>query len=455
MSMARLFLLSSACTLLQLVSSQSIPLLRVPRQQLASPSILSVSNNVSVTDSDGFAYLANMSIGAQDFMVLLDTGSSDLWVVSSDCSETDCRGVPKYQQTPTLNSTSTDFHLNYLLGAVSGSVGTETVSLGPFEILDQVFAMANQTEGLGLSSTGNSGILGLSFPFEASIPDTSGTTLLENLLSPFDDSDRYFAIKLGRDGTNSSFTVGQLDPSVVNSPNDITFTAVPSFSHDIYDYWKMPLQYLTINSTHFPLSTSSVPGASTPIAVFDTGTTLILGPSDDVDRFWMSVKGSRKTDQGWQVRCDRAIAVGFVLGEGDSLKEYVIDPEDLSWMQGGKDGEWCTGGIQANDGVSSGDWLLGDTFLRNVYIVHQVATGSQPPQVGLMGLTDTEGSLTNFRLTRGDDPTGPVSVLTTVTRHGQGLSAVTIYSISGASGFAFGAVLTAGLYLCLGRKRKP
>ena len=91
--------------------------------------------------------------------------------------------------------------------------------------------MANETQGLALSSTGNSGILGLSFPFEASIPDTSGTTILENLLSPFNDSDRYFAVKLGRDGANSSFTIGELDPTVANSPDDITYTAVTPFAH--------------------------------------------------------------------------------------------------------------------------------------------------------------------------------------------------------------------------------
>ena len=211
--------------------------------------------------------------------------------------------------------------------------------------------MANETQGLALSSTGNSGILGLSFPFEASIPDTSGTTILENLLSPFNDSDRYFAVKLGRDGENSSFTIGELDPTVANSPDDITYTAVTPFAHNIYDYWKMPLQYLTINSTTFPLSSSGVPGASAPIAVFDTGTTLILGPSDDVDRFWQSVGASRKTDDGWQVRCDRGVSIGFVLGEGAGQKEYVLDPADLSWKQGLRDGDWCFGGVQANDGV--------------------------------------------------------------------------------------------------------
>lgn len=215
-----------------------------------------------------------------------------------------------------------------------------------------MLALANQTTGLGLSATGNSGILGLSFPFEASIPDTLGVTLLENLLSSLEDSDRYFAIKLGRDDTSSSFTVGQLDSAIANSTDNFTFTDVYPLGANSYDYWKIPLQSLTINHTSFPLSKSRVVGSPSPIAVTDTGTTLILGPSDDVDRFWMSVGASRKIeDLGWQVRCDRGVVVGFNLGSGDSQKEYFLDPADLSWLEGGKDGDWCLGGIQANDDV--------------------------------------------------------------------------------------------------------
>lgn len=214
-------------------------------------------------------------------------------------------------------------------------------------------ALANETVGLGLSSTGNSGILGLSFPVEASISDTSGTTLLENLVSPFDEADRFFAIKLGRDQNSSSFTIGKVDNAFANSTADLTYTSVYPMTHGVYDYWKMPIQSMTINSTAFELSSSRVQGSPTPIAVFDTGTTLILGPSDDVDRLWQSVGASRKTDDGWQVQCDRAMVIGMVLGEGDSEKEYFMDPADLSWLDGGRDGDWCMGGIQANDDVSS------------------------------------------------------------------------------------------------------
>ena len=202
-------------------------------------------------------------------------------------------------------------------------------------------------------------------------------------MSPFDEPDRFFAIGLGRASNVSSFTVGEVDLAFANSTADFAYTDVWPSSGSVYDYWKIPIQSISVNSTTFPLSSSRVHGSSSPIAVFDTGTTLVLGPTDDVDRLWQSIGGARKTEQGWQVRCDRAMVIGMVLGEGDSVKEYAIDPADLSWMDGGHDGEWCMGGVQANDDVrecsamraidlthsppsqvSSADWLLGDTFLR-------------------------------------------------------------------------------------------
>lgn len=106
-----------------------------------------------------------------------------------------------------------------------------------------------------------------------------------------------------------------------------------------------------------PLSKSLIPGAQTPVAVLDTGTTLILGPTLDVATFWAAVGGPdtvRKNLQTneWEVQCNRAVTVKFTLGDKSDAKEYTVHPGDISWGEGKSDGNWCMGGIQANDGVS-------------------------------------------------------------------------------------------------------
>lgn len=220
--------------------------------------------------------------------------------------------------------------------------------------------------GLGMSNTGNSGILGLAFSSEASIPSTLGQPFLKNIASYFPESQRYFAIKLARDDSTSSFTFGELDPLYANSTEEFNWSPVYKSNDLEYDYWKLPLRSLSINGTSLnALSDSKVSGSTTPIAVLDSGTTLILGPANDVQFFWESVGGAKLDESGqWQVRCNRGVIVKLALGSEENAKEYVLDPQDVSWMDGGRQGEWCMGGIQANDGVNSGDWLLGDVFLR-------------------------------------------------------------------------------------------
>ncbi|KAI0063476.1 acid protease, partial [Artomyces pyxidatus] len=382
-------------------------------------------------------------IGGQEMEVIFDTGSSDLWVVSSNCTQADCDGVAKYSQTPTLSLSNHSFSLSYLVGSVSGVVGFETVAVGPYQISPQVFALANETRGLNLSVAGDSGILGLSFPLSAAIPPTSGKTLLENLFSYFDDAHRFFAFHLGGDLYDSSLSLGQLDPALANSTDGFTYTPVYTGRKGVPDYWKLPLHAITLNgsASFSSLAPSRVPGSATPIAVLDSGTTFVLGPSADVDAFWNLVGASRKTDGGqWQVKCSRAVTVGFVLGNDDT-REYIVDPHDISWKEGDAADEWCTGGIQTNDHINSGDWILGDTFLRNVYVTHHGATTNKPPLIGLLNLTDPASSLQRFQDERGNDPLSPIQGSGEVHRHGERLrlSAGAICGIVVVGAFLVGA----------------
>lgn len=226
-------------------------------------------------------------------------------------------------------------------------------------------ALVNETEGLSLSNAGNSGILGLSFPLPASIPAISGRTLLENVFASLDDYQRFFAYKLGRDQNQhqdsgfaaSSFNIGQLDPAIANDTSSFQYTPVVGFG-GAYDYWKLPLRALTVNSNPLHLSPSLIPGSRTPIAVLDTGTTLILGPSADVDNFWATIGGNeivrKNLDLGmWEVKCNRAVLVAFTVGDENNSKEYVVHPGDINWGEARSPGGWCMGGIQANDAVSA------------------------------------------------------------------------------------------------------
>lgn len=59
-------------------------------------------------------------------------------MVSSDCADEECQKIPKYTTTPSLNLTDVPFKLNYLVGSVTGFVGSDTVTLGAYEIAGQI-----------------------------------------------------------------------------------------------------------------------------------------------------------------------------------------------------------------------------------------------------------------------------------------------------------------------------
>ncbi|KAG6810611.1 hypothetical protein H0H93_014854, partial [Arthromyces matolae] len=110
-------------------------------------------------DSDS-AYYTTLTIGTppQSFNVILDTGSSDLWVADSNCQSTD---------------------IQYGSGEVLGELVEDVVTLGSFTIQKQVFlAVVELTSGL-LDGT-VSGLLGLAWP---SIAATQSTPLWQALIN--------------------------------------------------------------------------------------------------------------------------------------------------------------------------------------------------------------------------------------------------------------------------------
>lgn len=110
-------------------------------------------------------YYSLISVGNISFRVAVDTASSDIWIVSSDCTTAQCKPLPKYPLTyaspsfVAVNNNATLFNesfvdttcvcrclrfvtcgsiLNFLLDA-SGFVAEEAISLGRFTMPQQAF----------------------------------------------------------------------------------------------------------------------------------------------------------------------------------------------------------------------------------------------------------------------------------------------------------------------------
>lgn len=110
---------------------------------------------------------ATVSLGTppQEFKVVLDTGSSNLWVPSSKCTSIACFLHAKYDSSTssTYKENGTSFEIRYGSGSLSGFVSSDNLEIAGMEIKDQLFAEATEEPGLAFAFGRFDGILGLGY----------------------------------------------------------------------------------------------------------------------------------------------------------------------------------------------------------------------------------------------------------------------------------------------------
>ena len=117
----------------------------LPQNAVTSVSHSSRSKTGSepLSDQNGFEWTGVTSIGDQLFDVQIDTGSSDLWVPSSNCTSPSCANRNKYD--PTKSNTSKaepgHFFIEYAdKSTVQGAIYTDTVSVAGIQVTEQYLA---------------------------------------------------------------------------------------------------------------------------------------------------------------------------------------------------------------------------------------------------------------------------------------------------------------------------
>ncbi|KAJ7933949.1 aspartic peptidase A1 [Mycena leptocephala] len=338
------------------------------------------------------SYFGTVNIGTppQPFNVILDTGSSDLWVADSNCINCDGQ-TPLY--TPQKSSSfqqeqQTVTPITYGSGKVAGFVSSESVSMGNFSLTKQGFLSVEQITN-GLLSGSVSGIMGLAFD---GISSTHTTPFWEGLVSSgqLDAPEMSFwltrfhgAKKPQEEEPGGSFILGGTNSSLFQGEIEFIDMTGPSDT-----FWLLSVSAVTVQGK----SADVVTGANA-LAAIDTGTTLIGGPTDDVNAIWAAIPGSATVPSMpgfFQFPCSTTLNISMAFGG----KLWPIAPADMNLGQG-SGGTMCLGAIfdltlgsniEANSGNPS--WVVGDTFLKNVYSVYR----QKPPSVGFAQLSDLAGS---------------------------------------------------------------
>ena len=118
----------------------------------------------------GIRWVVNISLGGQHLNVLLDTGSSPLWALSTFMSPEDHNRLPNHtwynaNASSTWQHTSGSFNVSYGDGSnkVEAIIGKEKVSLGGISTVMPIGACNYTTNSADTMGNDTDGILGLGF----------------------------------------------------------------------------------------------------------------------------------------------------------------------------------------------------------------------------------------------------------------------------------------------------
>jgi hypothetical protein len=285
--------------------------------------------------------------------MLLDTGAASSWVMGSSCKDAACTRHDTYgpSDSTAYNATGDTFEVKYGTGVVKGSWIQDDVTFADMAVSFS-FGVADEVSD-HFSNFPMDGILGL-----AQNAGLAPPTFLATLVSNKVLQSNIFAVNLHRssDGTNDGeITFGSVDQS--KFVGDITYTPIvkPGGS------WIIKSEDAGVGGKKAGLVGKDV--------VIDTGTSYVFLPPADAKLFYATMEGAFEDAAGgsYSVPCDTTQTAQFTFGG----VTYEVSPKD--WIGGstGK-GSYCTSNIYSRDATGMNMWLMGDTFLKNVYSVFDV-----------------------------------------------------------------------------------
>ncbi|XP_036347044.1 lysosomal aspartic protease-like [Rhagoletis pomonella] len=300
-----------------------------------------------LTNDYNVAYYGKITIGtpAQEFVVLFDTGSSNLWIPSSTCPSSNkaCQKHNKYKASAssTYVANGESFSIEYGSGSLSGYLSEDTVRVSGLTIQNQVFAEATSEPSSTFVDSNFDGIFGLAYEDIAS----------DDVVPPFYNiwsqglvSNNVFSFYLARDTSSSKggeLILGGSDSSYYNG----SLTYVPVSEQG---YWQFSLGGATLGG-----KTLCSNGCQ---AIADTGTSLIIAPLSAYNKFANIVN----SDSDGYVDCSLISSLGdieFVI----SGKSFAV-PASQYIIQ--EDSETCYSAISY---IGTDFWILGDIFLGLYY----------------------------------------------------------------------------------------
>ncbi|OJD33954.1 aspartyl protease [Diplodia corticola] len=305
------------------------------------------------------AYMIPITVGGTTVYVDVDTGSSDLWVLSNLQPSSQTSGHNIYSPSASNLKSGYSWNVTYLDGSTaSGAVYNDTVGMGGMTFKGQSVEAA-KTASDAFVDAAYDGMLGLAFDVLNTVQPVQQKTLFNSIKSQLPSPVFTSLLKHNAPG---SFDFGYVDSKKYTGA--ITYSNVDTSN----GWWQFNANGYSIGS--------GAAVSQTFASVVDTGTTLMVLPSTIVTAYYAKVtNASYWSDYGaWVYPCSATLPNFNLIVNGaaqtipGSLMTY--GPIDYNGN--------CYGGLQQNDNI--GVAILGTIFIKSQFVVYDQST--TPPRVG-------------------------------------------------------------------------
>jgi saccharopepsin len=302
-------------------------------------------------------YFAEISLGTppQSFKVILDTGSSNLWIPSSKCTSIACFLHSKYDSSAssTSKANGTGIEIRYGSGSMEGFVSNDVFSMGDLTVKGMDFAEATKEPGLAFAFGKFDGILGLAYD----------TIAVSHVVPPFYYlvkegllDEPVFAFRMGRseeDGGEATF--GGIDEAAFKGK--LVYAPVRRKA-----YWEVELSKITFGDDELELENAG--------AAIDTGTSLIALPTDIAEMLNTQIGAKKSWNGQYTVDCNTVSKLPD-LSLYLNKRPYILSGTDYILNVQGTCMSAFTG-MDINLPGGGSIWVVGDVFLRRYYTVYDL-----------------------------------------------------------------------------------
>ncbi|OAA72294.1 endothiapepsin precursor [Cordyceps fumosorosea ARSEF 2679] len=334
--------------------------LKFPVLDSADPSVVRAEASPPADFDSEYALPVSLGTPPQVLPLNLDTGSSDLWVFSTDTPPQSLNGQKLYY--PRNSSTSeplqgATWKIKYGDNSTaSGIVYLDRAAIGPVGYDKQAIEVAQAVSSAIAQDNFISGILGMASSAANTVTPNKQLTFLDNILSKLKRPLFTANLQKARPG---NYNFGYINESEYTG--NVAYTPIDPNT----PYWMVNLSgYQLGGSNGSAFSNMTIRG------IVDTGTSLLLLPQDVVDAYYAKVPGSRLDARLANVvfPCNATLP-NFVFGVGDGYRGIVPG----SYINYGRvSNRECFGGLQSSTGIPFS--VFGDVLLKAQFVVFDRGT---------------------------------------------------------------------------------